>query len=186
MALGELFRSVTYTATDSNSGIVETFVVTDGLSPDWSHGCYSGAMSLPGAWRASTLLADLIGQLPWHAYRARAGAAVEQLDPTPALLDTPSPGDTRMTTYSSMALDLLWHGNAVALIATRDRGGYPTSILPVPAEYVGVRRVGQADNYVGVPSEPSFTRSVLRSIPRAMSSSRVRVCTRSAPRDVGP
>lgn len=150
--LGELFtRSTTYVATNSVTGASETFVVVDGLAPDWSHGSYEGAMSIPGVWRASTLLADLIGQLPWHGYRARGGGATEQLDPPPILVDTPCPGETRMSTFSSMAMDLLMHGNAIAIIAARDRGGWPTAILPVPAEYVQVRRATQADGYMGVP-----------------------------------
>src|SRR5690606_15089392 len=50
-----------------------------------------------------------------------------------------------------MALDLIWHGNAIAVIASRNREGWPTSILPVPAEYVQVRRAEMADEEIGIP-----------------------------------
>lgn len=152
MGLGQLFvRSTQYVATDLKTGISETFVVDGNLSPDWSYGTYQGAMSIPGVWRATMLLADLIGQLPWHAYRQRAGGPVEMLDPPPPLLEQPAPPDVRMTTFTSMAMDLLLHGNAVALIAARSRDGWPTAILPVSAEYVRIRRVTQADGFVGIP-----------------------------------
>lgn len=152
MGLGELFtRSVTYVATDSVTGASETFVVDGGLAPDWSYGSYSGAMSLPGAWRATVMLSDLIGQFPWHVFRQDPGEPIVKVDPTPQLLEQPCPPDTRMTTFSSMALDLLWHGNAVALVASRDVDGTPTSILPVPADAVQVRRTRQDNEYTDVP-----------------------------------
>lgn len=101
---------------------------------------YQGAMGLPGAWRAANLVADLIGGFPWDAYRERAGNPIEKIEPTPPLLEQPSPPDTRMTTFSSWALDLLWDGNAIGLIAARNREGWPTAVVPIPAAEVGVRR----------------------------------------------
>lgn len=102
---------------------------------------YRQGMSIPGAWRAAVMLSDLIGALPWHAFRVRAGRPVEQLVPTPPLLEQPNPPDTRMTSFSSLALDLIWHGNAVAVIAARNSQGVATAAVPVPAESVGVRLV---------------------------------------------
>jgi len=102
---------------------------------------YRQGMSIPGAWRAAVMLSDLIGALPWHAFRVRTGRRLEQLNPTPPLLEQPNPPDTRMTSFSSLALDLIWHGNAVAVIAARNSQGIATAAIPVPAEAVGVRRV---------------------------------------------
>ncbi|WP_435582912.1 phage portal protein [Amycolatopsis thermoflava] len=107
---------------------------------------YRGAMSIPGAWRAATLISDLIGKLPWNAYDEDPNDGhLEKVQPTPPLLEQPAPPDTRMTTFSSWALDLVWHGNAVGVIAARDEYGYPDAVLPVPASWVGVRRVSGMD-----------------------------------------
>ena len=140
MGLGRLFnRSIKYTAEDTVTGEVQTFTIIDNIAPDWSTSGYRGGMSIPGAWRAANLLADLIGSVPWHAYRDRAGRQ-EQL-PTPPLLDQPDPPNARMTSFSSAALDLLWDGNAIGIIATRNTQNWPTSAYMVPASMVGVRRV---------------------------------------------
>lgn len=143
MGLGRLLnRSTVYTATDTITGATATYTVIDGLAPDYATmGTYRGAMSVPGARRASLLLAGLIGQMPWNAYRQFIGQPEERLDPTPPLLEQPSPPDTRMSTFSSWALDLLYHGNAVGVIAARNALGWPTAVIPVPAWAVGVRRV---------------------------------------------
>lgn len=149
MGLADLFRSVQYVATNTATGASETFVVDGGLAPDWSYGAYQGAMSLPGAWRASLLISDLLGSLPWDTFRDRAGE--HEKVPDPPLLTQPSPPDTRVTTFSSMVLDLVWHGNAIAVVASRGRDSYPTSISPVPAEMVGIRRATRSDAFAGVP-----------------------------------
>jgi HK97 family phage portal protein len=140
-------RDVQYTAHDTTTGQSQSWVVVDGLSPSWDNGEYRGGMAIPGAWRASLLLADLLASVPWHAYRERAGRPPERLDPTPPLLEQPQPPDPRVTTFGSMALDLIWHGNAIAVVATRNRDGWPTSLVPVPAEYVHVRHANEADAY---------------------------------------
>lgn len=147
MGLGQLFhRDVEYVATDTDTGQSQTFTIVDNLLPSWSSGAYSGAMSIPSAWRAAILLSDLIGGVPWHAYRERVGRPAQRIEPTPPLLDRPSYPDVRVTTFSSMTLDYLWHGNAVAVIASRNREGWPTAILPVSATQVQVKRVTKYDN----------------------------------------
>lgn len=152
MGFAELFtRSTVYTATDTKSGVSDTWTVAGNTVPDWSHGDYQGGMSLPGASRAALLLADLLGSVPWCAYRARAGSYGEKIEPTPSLLEQPAPPETRVTTISSMALDLIWNGNSIALIAARSRDGWPTAIVPVPADWVQVKRVGFGDTQIGLP-----------------------------------
>lgn len=143
MGLGRLLtRSTRYTATDTVTGASQSYVVIDNLGPEFVNpGTYRGGMSVPGAWRASVLLSDLLGQVPWDAYREYAGAPEEKMVPTPPLLEQPSPPDTRMTTFSSWALDLIWHGNAIGVIAARNFAGWPTAVYPVPATSCSVRRV---------------------------------------------
>jgi HK97 family phage portal protein len=144
VGLGRLFntRSTVYTATDTVSGAVQTFTVVDGLVPDYSNaGTYRNAMTIPGAWRASVLLSDLLGQVPWNAYRQQAYSAEQLVVPRPPLLEQPNPPYTRMTTFSSWGLDLIYHGNALGVIAARNATGWPTAAIAVPATSVGVRRV---------------------------------------------
>lgn len=145
MGLGALFtRDTKYTATDTETGSTQTFTIVDNLAPDWGSAPYQGAMGLPGAWRCALLLSDLLASVPWHARRVRGGRE-EILDPTPPFLEQPNPPDPRVTTLSSLALDAIWHGNAIALIASRNRDGWPTSYLPVPAEEVFVKRSNEYD-----------------------------------------
>jgi hypothetical protein len=56
------------------TGAGQPFTVVDNIAPDWlSSAGYRGARAIPGVWRATLLLADIIGGLPWRAYRQRAG-----------------------------------------------------------------------------------------------------------------
>lgn len=150
MGLGKLLDSLRPRAeapleAPEHARTITEFAIIDGVAVDGSGlsptNVYSGAMSIPGAWRAAILLSDLLGSIPWHAYQDVAGTD-EILTPTPPLLAQPSPPDNRMTTFSSWALDLIWHGNAVGLVAARNLDGWPTAVLPIPANWVSVRRVG--------------------------------------------
>jgi HK97 family phage portal protein len=149
MGLGALMRSTPPAAAPAHTRAITEFAIIDGVAVDGSGETgtrYRGGMSIPGAWRASILISDLLGGVPWDAYRTRGprGArTMELLDPTPPLLEQPSPPDTRMTTISSLALDLVWHGNSIEIIAARSPLGHATATLPVPAEMCGVRRVDQ-------------------------------------------
>lgn len=142
MGLGRLLtRAIEYQVTNTETGAQEIFTVNGAppLAPDWATDDYRGAMGIPGAWRASTLISDLVGAFPWHLYRERDGVASRL--PTPPLLEQPSPPENRMTTFSSLALDLIWHGNGMGIVAARDTGGWPSAIFPVPAEMCQIRRV---------------------------------------------
>lgn len=143
MGLGKLLAPRTDGEQTRAAGSVFQTVI-DGTPIDYPASIYRGGMSIPGGWRAANLIADLLGGVPWFAYRRRSGRPVELLDPTPLLLEQPAPPDVRMTTFSSWGLDLVWHGNAVGIIAARNAQGTPTAVYPVPADQVGVRRVTDA------------------------------------------
>jgi len=147
VGLGALVRSTPPAAAPAHTRAITEFAIIDGVAVDGSGEIgarYRGGMSIPGAWRASILISDLLGSVPWDAYRQLGDRPIEKIMPTPPLLEQPSPPDTRMTTISSLALDLLWNGNAVEIIAARSPSGWPTATLPVPAELCGVRRVTKA------------------------------------------
>jgi HK97 family phage portal protein len=143
MGLGRLLhaRSTNITATDTISGMSQTYTITDNIVPNWASGSYRGGMSIPGAYRAATLLSGLIGQAPWDAFRQPIGQPEVKIEPTPPLLDQMNPPETRLTSFRSLAMDLIWHGNGIAVIAARSPLGWPTAAIPVPAWAVGVRRV---------------------------------------------
>lgn len=106
------------------------------------YGAYRGALKIPGAWRASTLLSGLVSQLPLEAYRDRAGVC--QKVATPPLLADPCPGRYNQdTVMAAWVMDYLFDGNAIAVVAARSPlTGLPTAVLPIPASWV---RVAWAD-----------------------------------------
>jgi HK97 family phage portal protein len=156
MGLGQIFtRDLKIEQTDTLTGAHVTDVIVSGPGgsyPDWQgQGPYRGALQIAAAWRASMLLADLLGRLPWDEYMTKSGADVDDPPvklPVPPILDRPSPPDTRVVTFSSWGLDALFHGNAVGIFADRDRTGYPTAITPVEADRCWIKRVERAD---GIP-----------------------------------
>ncbi|MHA6626891.1 phage portal protein [Pseudonocardia sichuanensis] len=146
MGLGTLLRNLQYSATDTETGATQSWeVLTDGpgLAPTWSQGAYQGGMGIPGAYRAAILLSDLLGGVPWHGYEDGPDGVEQRITPTPLLLEQPAPPDVRMTSFSSWGLDLIWHGNAVGLVAARGVDSEVTAALPIPARMVGVDRVGR-------------------------------------------
>lgn len=157
MGLGQIFtRSVkieTVEAAVSARDTITDVIVSGngGQYPLGGHGNgpYRGTLQIAAAWRASMLLSDLLGRLPWDEYRSPPGAEPDdppELLPTPPILVQPAPPDTRMVTLSSLGLDALFHGNAIGIYADRDRLGYPTAITPVEADYVWIKRVERADS----------------------------------------
>lgn len=146
MGLGKLFPAPDKRPAESRMAGEHFFSILDGAS--WEGNTlrsYRGGMSIPGAWKAVLLISNLIAHLPWNAYRQRGGNPTQLISPTPSLLDQPAPPELRIDTFTSWAMDLIWHGNAVGVIATRDQNGYPTAVLPVPAEQVFVRRANFSD-----------------------------------------
>jgi HK97 family phage portal protein len=137
-----------YDVTDIESGVLtQSFSVDYNTAPSWPASAYRNGMSIPGAWRASILLSDMLGSIPWHAFRkpipGDRDPAPRLVEPGPPLLEQPSPPDSRMDTLSSAALDYLWNGNAIGIITSRDRYGTPTSAAFVEASMVFVRRVDE-------------------------------------------
>lgn len=100
---------------------------------------YAGLLSHPAAYRAATLLANLVASLPFRAFVDRDDNVVEQVAPTPVVLTNPCPPLTFYTAVYGMVLDYVANGNGIAIITDRDADGTPTAILPVPARYVQVR-----------------------------------------------
>jgi len=125
-----------------NAGSTFEMLLTAGVEDGHFPGnTYRGAMSIPAAHRAATILSDILGSVPWDAYRVIGDQPVELLNPKPPLLEQPNPPDTAMTTFSSWGLDLIHEGNGIGLVATRNALGWPTSAYAVPANMVFARRI---------------------------------------------
>ena len=108
------------------------------LFPDINAGVIvdeTSTLSVPGIWRAVTLISDAIGGLPFHAYRDE-----KFVDPQPNLLIKPVPTETRIETISAMIASLIIHGNYIAILGEPGANGYPDSIHPVACHRVNVRR----------------------------------------------
>lgn len=101
---------------------------------------YGGGMALPAAWRASLMISDALGSVPWDLWKM--GPQRRTRKKRPLILEKPNPRESRMDTFSGWGLDLVWNGNAIGLYAGWDDEGIPWGVLPIPASLVGIRRVG--------------------------------------------
>jgi len=151
MGFGELIRNITVTQTDTLTGetFVDTIVTgTGAFSENFVGGPeFRGMLGLPAAWRATQLLTDVIGSMPYQAFTEQPGGTQMPRTPTPPLLSNPSTGpNSRVVVYSSIALDAIWHGNGIGIVWTRDEFGEPDIVVPVPAEYVFVKYKDEYDN----------------------------------------
>jgi HK97 family phage portal protein len=140
MALRDFFRREKRQA--FGMGYPNVFVDEQGrmsrLFPDINAGVIvdeTSTLSVPGIWRAVTLISDAIGGLPFHAYRSE-----EYVDPQPNLLQKPVPTETRIETISSMVASLIIHGNYIAILGEPGLNGYPDHIYPVAVHRVNVRK----------------------------------------------
>lgn len=173
-------RALQYVVSDTlNPGPSQTFSILTpsdcGFGPMWSWDPYRGAMSVPSAYRAATLLAGLIGAMPLHEYEGGDGTPSKRISPTPDLLSRPSPPASRVETTSAWVLDYLFNGNALGIVAGRDEEGWATALWPAPAKLVqtswdvygepvyeiGGQRFGSEDVFhVRGPHEPGALRGL--------------------------
>lgn len=101
---------------------------------------YRGALRIPAVWKATMLVAELLAQVQWDGYTVH-GKDKPELVARPQLLEQPSPPDTRFTVLRSGMIDYIHDGNAIWIVAARNASGVPTAVWPVPASWVGVRRI---------------------------------------------
>lgn len=127
------------TAGSTIESIMLDFQTRYGFTP-WQASTYRGFLSVPGAWRASTMLSDLFAQMPFHSFRSD-GEGGEIATPRNApILEAPAGSrEDPLTVFASWAMDYLWDGNAVGVYTGRYPNGLPVAILPIPASDVGVR-----------------------------------------------
>lgn len=117
----------------------------------WGSSGYVQSLGIPGVDRAVMLIADLLGGLPWDAFVEKDDGHSEKVRPRPILLEQPNPEEARINTFSNWAADLVLNGNAVGVVVDWDPDGTPTAVVPVPACWVGVRRVN-GETYSALPT----------------------------------
>lgn len=157
MGLAKLFR-VTPPSVAQHSRVI----MSDGLrigpsavlgagERPWGSNGYVQVLGIPGVDRAVMLIADLLGALPWDAYAEQDDDFAKKIKPRPILLEQPNPEEARVNTFSNWAADYVLNGNAVGVIVEQDREGTPTTVVPVPSSWVGVRRVN-GETYSALPT----------------------------------
>jgi len=96
---------------------------------------------------AVRLLSTAIAGLPLHEYQDITndrGQTYKQKSATqPTVLTDPWPDWIQFRWMQYMMVSLLLRGNAFALIAARDRLGYPTMLMPLPTDQVRLRTKGR-------------------------------------------
>ena len=95
------------------------------------------ALSVPQFWRGHAYVTGMVGQLPRTVFRG-----TDALDPQPGVVRQPDPSQTAMAFWSGVASSLTLYGNAICLITSTDKLGYPASLLPVHPTLVAVRFSG--------------------------------------------
>lgn len=144
-------QTVEWTAKNTATGASETWFTFGGLFANWGGSDhYRGFMSIPAAWRASLLRADLLASITFRLSQWTGPEGEETLRPLPrseqpySLID-PDPPHTRFDWYSGICLDYQWHGNGVAYISERYDDNKPKRMIAVPAGWVMIRRASRDD-----------------------------------------
>jgi HK97 family phage portal protein len=95
------------------------------------------ALSVPAFWRAFAYVTDTVGMLPCTAYRG-----TDAVDPQPPVIVQPDPNQTPMAFWAAMTASLALYGNAVSIITSTDRGGWPLTLKPIHPTLAAVRFTG--------------------------------------------
>lgn len=86
------------------------------------------------------VLSDTIASLPWKAYRRDAKGVPKEVKPQPAILREPFPGFDLFQWKQMVVASMALRGNSYHLITSRDKLGYPTSLLPLHPDVVFLER----------------------------------------------
>ena len=97
----------------------------------------TSALSVPAFWRGCAYVCGAVGMLPVNAYRG-----TDALDPQPALLRQPDPNQTPMAFWAGVTESLALYGNAISIVTSRDRLGYPQTLKPIHPTLAAVRFTG--------------------------------------------
>ena len=95
------------------------------------------ALSVPAFWRGHAIVTGGVGMLPRVVYRG-----TDALDPQPAIIRQPDPAQSSMAFWAGVASSLALYGNAICVITSSDKLGYPLTLRPVHPTLAAVRFTG--------------------------------------------
>jgi HK97 family phage portal protein len=95
------------------------------------------ALSWPAFLRGLGYITGTVGMLPVTVYRG-----TDAVDPQPAIIRQPDPNMTPMAFWAGITASLLLYGNAISIITSRDRYGFPLTLKLVHPTLTAVRFMG--------------------------------------------
>jgi HK97 family phage portal protein len=101
------------------------------------HPTETQALSVPAFWRGCAYVCGSVGMLPCVAYRG-----TDAVDPQPPVIIQPDPNQTPMAFWAGMAESLALYGNAICIITSIDRSGWPVTLKPIHPTLAAVRFTG--------------------------------------------
>jgi HK97 family phage portal protein len=116
------------------AGPEQTFLPPTNILPPPSE---ASALSWPAFLRGLSYVCGTVGMLPVAAYRG-----TDVVDPQPAVIRQPDPTQTPMAFWAGVVESLVLYGNAVHIITSTDRYGFPLTLKPIHPTLVAVRFVG--------------------------------------------
>ena len=97
----------------------------------------TSALSVPAFWYAAAVVCGRVGMLPVRAYRG-----TDIVDPAPGIVRQPDPNQTPMAFWAGVTESLALYGNAINIVTSRDRLGYPQTLKPIHPTLAAVRFTG--------------------------------------------
>ena len=98
------------------------------------------AMALATVYTSVAILSDSISTLPLAALKRTKDKSRVMIDPPPQLVVNPWPDGVLQDWLAQVIYSLALRGNFYGLIVDRDKGGYPTCIMPLHPDQVWARR----------------------------------------------
>jgi HK97 family phage portal protein len=95
------------------------------------------ALGWPAFLRGLAYITGTVGMLPVTVYRG-----TDAVDPQPAVIRQPDPNQTPMAFWAAAAASLVLYGNAISIITSRDRYGFPLTLKPIHPTLAAVRFTG--------------------------------------------
>ena len=126
--------AVAHTPVPFMSGPEQTWAPPSNVLPPPSE---TQALSWPAFLRGLTYVTGTVGMLPVTAYRG-----TDAVDPQPAVIRQPDPNQTPMAFWAGVVESLILYGNAISIITSTDRYGYPLTLKPIHPTLAAVRFTG--------------------------------------------
>jgi HK97 family phage portal protein len=126
--------TLSHSPTPFMAGPEQTFAPPSNVLPPPSE---TQALSWPAFLRGLAYVTGTVGMLPVAAYRD-----TEVLDPQPAVIRQPDPNQTPMAFWAALAESLVLYGNAICIITSTDRYGWPLTLKPIHPTLAAVRFTG--------------------------------------------